>query len=315
MGIQKDSMGSGGNIMAKLKRRKDNLVKPVYTKFFKNREYIAKRVAKFCCCLVGVLCLVFNFLDLPLYADAIIWLYYLIFWMAPAISFFYGLDHRKKWMLCSWCISLIFNVFVLDFCCAMVIYNHATELHLNYDSTFNLAIVILCFTPIWLLPFFLSLIVVMNMNKNIDQQPARVPVVIPLVQRDSEATCTGENGTTNRQQTRGHEESTNPQITRPSFNPTSLIGAAQAGGSSVLQSIFGESEFESMSRRGSRSQTARESAAPVSHEDRLPSYSEVDNMGLPSYEELGTARVQIGSSVIVMDKSLNISAFTDPTVV
>merc|ERR1711915_82775 len=167
----------------------------------------------------------------------------------------------------------------------------------------------------WLLPFFLSLFVVMNMDKNIDQQPATVPEVIPIVQRDSEATCTGENGTNNRQQSRAHEESTNPQITRPSFNPTSLIGAAHAGGSSVLQSIFGESEIESISRRGSRSQMAGESAAPVSHEDRLPSYSEVDNMALPSYEELGTARVQIGSNVLVMDKSLNISAFTDPTVV
>jgi len=309
-------MGSGGNIMAKLKRRKDNFMKPVYSKFFKNREYLAKRVAKFCCCLVAVLFLIFNFLDLPLYADAIIWFYYLIFWTAPAMSFFYGLEHRKKWMLCCWCISLVFNVFVLDFCCGMVIYNHATELHLNYDTTFNLAVAILCLTPIWLLPFFLSLIVVMNMDKNIDQQPATVPEVIPMVQRDSEATCTGENGTNNRQQPRAHEESTNPQITQLSFNPSSLIGAAQAGGSSVLQSIFGESEIESNSRRGSRSQTNGESAAdPVSHEDRLPSYSEVDNMGLPSYEELGTARVQIGSSVIVMDKSLNISTFTDPTVV
>merc|ERR1711915_203372 len=100
MGIQKDSMGSGGNIMAKLKRRKDNLVKPVYTKFFKNREYIAKSVAKFCCCLVGVLFLIFNFLDLPLYADAIIWLYYLIFWMAPAMSFFNIKCLCPRFLLC-----------------------------------------------------------------------------------------------------------------------------------------------------------------------------------------------------------------------
>ena len=89
-------MGSGGNIMAKLKRRKDNFMKPVYSKFFKNREYLAKRVAKFCCCLVAVLFLIFNFLDLPLYADAIIWFYYLIFWTAPAMSFFLWTGAQEK---------------------------------------------------------------------------------------------------------------------------------------------------------------------------------------------------------------------------
>ena len=44
-------------------------------------------------------------------------------------------------------------------------------------------------------------------------------------------------------------------------------------------------------------------------ENDLPSYSELEGMDLPTYADLGTKRVQIGSNVIVLDKNLHVSTF------
>ena len=41
----------------------------------------------------------------------------------------------------------------------------------------------------------------------------------------------------------------------------------------------------------------------------LPSYREVEELDLPSYEDLGTKRVQIGTNVIVVDKDFQVSTF------
>jgi len=42
-----------------------------------------------------------------------------------------------------------------------------------------------------------------------------------------------------------------------------------------------------------------------------PSYTEVEDTELPSYEDLGAKQVQIGSKVIVVDKDFQVSTFTN----
>jgi hypothetical protein len=41
----------------------------------------------------------------------------------------------------------------------------------------------------------------------------------------------------------------------------------------------------------------------------LPSYREVEELDLPSYEDLGTKRMQIARNVIVVDRDFQVSTF------
>ena len=53
----------------------------------------------------------------------------------------------------------------------------------------------------------------------------------------------------------------------------------------------------------------------VNHiENKIPSYTEVEDMDLPSYEDLGTKRLQIGFNVIVMDKNMHVTTFNSSNV-
>ena len=44
-------------------------------------------------------------------------------------------------------------------------------------------------------------------------------------------------------------------------------------------------------------------------ENALPSYNELEDMDIPTYEDLGTKWIQLGSNVFVMDKNFDVSTF------
>merc|ERR1719378_513813 len=50
---------------------------------------------------------------------------------------------------------------------------------------------------------------------------------------------------------------------------------------------------------------------PSSANDDPPSYRDAQDLSLPSYEDLGAKRIQIGENVLVVDKDFQISAFKD----
>ena len=100
------------------------------------------------------------------------WAYFVVFWLIPAMLYVDGLKKRRSARLAMWCFNLFIHMIALMFSSVMVLYNHLTTSYLYFDNYCVVATIFLVLTPLWLAPFFLSVLVYVYMDKkNIMNRP------------------------------------------------------------------------------------------------------------------------------------------------
>jgi len=290
-------------------------------------ERISEGLVIFCCVVVGCILLTVCVMNPAPVVVLFGFTYFGLAWLVPAINYMQGVMDKKEKKLLVWCVSITINTMLIIYSCVMILYNHATSSYLTFDATCIIAVIFLILTPVFLTSLFFSVSVFFSMDKvlipmvshQLEIRPARRPsrqVTAPILttQRGTANNNTSSPNTYASSSNNNASSSNNnasSSIIPDAINTASIIDMARSQYSSVVDR---STNMLGNMWGGTNNSDSAEMIQPESQNSSStepPSYTEVEDTELPSYEDLGAKQVQIGSKVIVVDKDFQVSTFTN----
>jgi len=287
------------------------------------RQELSSKLVAVTTVVIGLLTLSFIFLsDTEVFGIATT--YFFIFWFFPAGHYIQGVREQKEGKLLWWILSVSLNIIWMVVWCAVILNDYRKSSNTKFDEACIMAVIVLCLLPILLLSLLFPSFVYVNMRKDIlpltiDEQSPEIPSQVLTPSRNvdpmSRPPNINEIGTpTSRFSEPGSSilEVANNHCHNVLEGSFSLMtGVLDNIRNSGTISLIAESNDVRENDNDDAGQTNEDDVRGSPVEGDPPSCMEAEDLDLPSYEDLGAKRIQIGENVIVVDKDFQISAFKD----
>jgi len=285
------------------------------------RQKFSSKLVAVTTVVISLLTLFFIFLsDTEVFGIALT--YFCIFWFFPAGYYIQGVRERKEEKLLWWILSVSLNIIWMVVWCVVILNDYRKYYYSNFDEACIMAVIVLCLLPILLLSLLLSSFVYINMRKDIlsiNVQSPEIPSQVLTPSRNvapiSRPPNINEIGTaTSRISEPGSSilEVASNQCHNVMEGSLSLMTGVLANiRNSGTTSLIDESNDLGENDNNDEGHTNENDVRGSPVEGDPPSYMEAEDLDLPSYEDLGAKRIQIGDNVIVVDKDFQVLAFKD----
>jgi len=291
------------------------------------RESISIKLVAATTVLVGLLLIGFSVLSGDV-ANALVFVltYYCCFWFFPAGYYIHGVDERKQGKLLWWIFSVSFSIVGMVICCVVILNDYFKNPYNGFDSYCIAAVVLLCLLPVFFIPLLLPSLVYINMRKDLpsviistrsSNRPLRAVTSPRPAAPASRLPVITERRTSSSRNSAGNERDEPSMLEVAGNHCNSVMQGSFSMMTGVLDNIrsSGAISFnrETAEDREDNDDDVESHAnqEPLSANDDPPSYRDAEDLSLPSYEDLGAKRIQIGENVLVVDKDFQISAFKD----